>query len=60
MRVHLVFHASMLKPYHEDSTVQSQFPRPRPSVAETPSLGQEIAKTLDHQIVTGQRRKRYY
>lgn len=47
-RVHAVFHASTLKPYHGDLGGVASNNSPRPPVGDTPSVEQVIVKILDH------------
>lgn len=48
MRVHQIFHASMLKSYHGDLDGSTSTRLSRPSVVDTPPLGLEVAEILDH------------
>lgn len=60
MRVHPVFHASMLKPYYGDLSDSTEASSPRPQVTEKPSLELEIVEILDHRTVHRPRAKPYY
>lgn len=60
MRVHLVLHASMLKPYHGNSTDSARAGSFRPSVTDTPSIEREIVEILDHRTIYWPKAKPYY
>lgn len=59
MRVHPVFHASMHKPYHDDSSDSADAGSSCPLMTETPSLKREIIEILDHRTVHRPRAKAY-
>lgn len=51
MRVHSVFHASMLKPYQGDLGGAASNNTSRSLVVDTPSLGREIIEILNHRTI---------
>lgn len=60
MRVHQIFHASMLNSYHGDSDGSTSTRLSRPSIADTPPLRLEVAKILEHWTVYQLKAKPYY